>query len=130
VVKNEGEPGGGPFWVRSANGSLSIQICEQDEIDPKVRKEVFKNATHFNPVDLVLGVKNYRGRHFDLARYVDSNRCFISSKSENGKSLDALEHPGLWNRAMAGWITVLVEVPIGTFNPTKTVLDLLREQHQ
>ena len=111
MVKNEGEPGGGPFWVRDAEGNCSLQIVE---------------STHFNPVDMVCAIKNYKGEKFDLLQYVDPNTGFISSKSYNGRTLKAMELPGLWNGAMANWITIFVEVPLDTFNPVKTVFDLLK----
>jgi hypothetical protein len=132
MVKNTGEPGGGPFWVRASDGSISRQIVESAQVDPQSpdQQAVFRSATHFNPVDLVCGVRNWRGERFDLRRYVDVDAVFIAHKSEGGRSLKALELPGLWNGAMADWITLFVEVPIETFNPVKTVNDLLRPQHQ
>ena len=131
MVKNEGEPGGGPFWVIEKDGTHSLQIVEGAQIDhdSPAAMEILKSATHFNPVDLVCCIKNYRGEKFALKEFVDPGAYFISQKSVNGKSLKALELPGLWNGAMAKWITVFVEVPIATFNPTKTVNDLLREAH-
>lgn len=132
MVRNEGEPGGGPFLVFNKDGSTSLQILESSQIDmnnPEMAA-MYNEGTHFNPVDLVCGIKNYKGKKFDLKRYVDKNTGFISIKSKNGRELKALELPGLWNGAMSDWITVFVEVPIGTFNPVKTVNDLLREQHQ
>ena len=132
MVKNEGEPGGGPFWVKNTEGQISLQIVEASQIDMNVpeQKEIVQNASHFNPVDLVCGVYDYRGNKFNLKDYVDPNTGFISEKSQNGKTLKAQELPGLWNGAMANWITIFVECPIITFNPVKTVNDLLREQHQ
>ncbi len=132
VVKNVGEPGGGPFLAYNADGTVSLQILESSQIDKDNPEYVamFKNGTHFNPVDLVCAVKDYKGRKFNLPDYVDRNTGFISFKSKNGKELKALELPGLWNGAMSDWNTVFVEVPLGTFNPVKTVNDLLREQHQ
>jgi len=132
MVKNEGEPGGGPFWVKNKQGEVSLQIVESSQIDLNntEQKKIFSSSTHFNPVDLVCGLKNYKGEKFDLRKYVDQNTGFISVKSKDGKQLKAMELPGLWNGAMANWITVFVEVPIITFNPVKTVNDLLREQHQ
>jgi hypothetical protein len=132
MVKNEGEPGGGPFWVKNKQGEVSLQIVESSQIDLKNpdQKKIFEASTHFNPVDLVCSLKNYRGEKYDLHDFIDNNTGFISIKSKDGKQLKALELPGLWNGAMAGWITVFVEVPIITFNPVKTVNDLLREQHQ
>ncbi|MDD2618337.1 MAG: DUF4301 family protein, partial [Bacteroidales bacterium] len=132
MVRNEGEPGGGPFLVFNKDGSTSLQILESSQIDmnnPEATA-MFNEGTHFNPVDLVCGIKNYKGKKFDLRHYVDKNTGFISIKSKNGQELKALELPGLWNGAMSDWITIFVEVPIGTFNPVKTVNDLLREQHQ
>lgn len=132
MVKNEGEPGGGPFLVKSGDGSVSLQIVEMSQIDlenPQI-KEMVEKATHFNPVDLVCSVVDYQGNKFDLTKFVDPDTGFISKKSRNGKDLKALEHPGLWNGAMADWNTVFVEVPIETFNPVKTVNDLIRPQHQ
>jgi hypothetical protein len=132
MVKNEGEPGGGPFWVQSQAGEVSLQIVESSQIDLNnpSQKEILSASTHFNPVDLVCAFKDYRGKQFDLNRYVDPQTGFISIKSKNGKNLKALELPGLWNGAMADWITIFVEVPVVTFNPVKTVNDLLRKQHQ
>jgi len=132
MVKNEGEPGGGPFWVQDANGNSSLQIVESSQIEMSddTQKEILANATHFNPVDLVCSLKDYRGRAFDLTKFVDPKTGFISIKSKNGKDLKAQELPGLWNGAMANWISIFVEVPIETFNPVKTVNDLLRPQHQ
>ena len=132
VVKNVGEPGGGPFLTYNHDGTISLQILESSQIDKNNREymEMFTNGTHFNPVDLVCAVKDYKGQPFDLPKFVDPSTGFISSKSKNGKELKALELPGLWNGAMSDWNTVFVEVPLGTFNPVKTVNDLLRDQHQ
>jgi hypothetical protein len=132
MVKNEGEPGGGPYLVVNKDGSISPQILESSQIDMNDQRSVtiMKTATHFNPVDLVCGIKDYKGNKFDLTQYVDKNTGFISSKSKNGKELKALELPGLWNGAMSDWNTIFVEVPVLTFNPVKTVNDLLREEHQ
>lgn len=132
VVKNVGEPGGGPFLTYNQDGTISLQILESTQIDkdnPDYVK-MFTEGTHFNPVDLVCAIKDYKGKPFDLPKYVDPKTGFISSKSKNGKDLKALELPGLWNGAMSDWNTVFVEVPLSTFNPVKTVNDLLREQHQ
>ena len=133
MVKNEGEPGGGPFWVEdpSGPGVQSLQIVEEAQIDlnDEGQKAHWRAATHFNPVDLVLGVRDFRGRKFDLARFVNPDWAIISRKSEKGRALLALERPGLWNGSMALWSTLFVEVPIGTFNPVKSVSDLLRPQH-
>ena len=132
VVKNVGEPGGGPFLAYNSDGTVSLQILESSQIDTRNPEYVamFKNGTHFNPVDLVCAVRDYKGNKFNLPDYVDRNTGFISYKSKNGKELKALELPGLWNGAMSDWNTVFVEVPLSTFNPVKTVNDLLREQHQ
>ena len=132
MVANEGEPGGGPFLVYNADGSISLQILESSQIDMNdpEKKDMFEKGTHFNPVDLVCAVRDYKGHKFDLVKYVDKATVFISYKSKNGKDLKALELPGLWNGAMSDWNTVFVEVPLTTFNPVKTVNDLLREQHQ
>ena len=132
MVKNEGEPGGGPFWVKDHDGAESLQIVEKDQIDrddPEQRARLEK-ATHFNPVDIACATKNYRGEPFDLTKYQDPDTGFISEKSKDGQPLKALEHPGLWNGSMAHWNTLFVEVPVITFNPVKTILDLLRENHQ
>ena len=132
MVKNVGEPGGGPFLTVNDDGTVSPQILESSQIDMEnpIDKSIMLNSTHFNPVDLVCGVRDYLGKKFDLLKHVDKNTGFISLKSKNGKELKALELPGLWNGAMSDWNTVFVEVPIDTFNPVKTVNDLLRPQHQ
>ncbi len=132
VVRNSGEPGGGPFWIRGKDGSQSLQIVESAQVDAREpeQRRIFDTATHFNPVDLVCGVRTHRGHRFDLKRFVDSEAVFISQKSSDGRDLKTLEHPGLWNGAMAHWITIFVEVPTSTFAPVKTVLDLLRPEHQ
>ncbi len=132
VVKNVGEPGGGPFLTYNADGTVSLQILESSQIDKTntAYMEMFTQGTHFNPVDLVCAVKNYQGKPFHLPDFVDPATGFISQKSKDGKPLQALELPGLWNGAMSDWNTVFVEVPLGTFNPVKTVNDLLRPQHQ
>ena len=132
VVKNVGEPGGGPFLTYNQDGTVSLQILESSQIDKSNKEymEMFTKGTHFNPVDLVCAVKDYKGNAFHLPDYVDQTTGFISSKSKSGKELKALELPGLWNGAMSDWSTVFVEVPLSTFNPVKTVNDLLREQHQ
>ncbi len=131
MVKNEGEPGGGPFFVEKDNNEITLQIVESAQIDLKDEntQEIFKKSTHFNPVDLILSLKDYQGKLFDLRKFIDPDSGFISEKSLDGKSLKALELPGLWNGAMYGWNTIFVEVPSGTFNPVKTVNDLLRPQH-
>lgn len=132
MVKNEGEPGGGPFWVRSYKGNVSLQIVEssQVEINNAEQAEILAKATHFNPVDLVCATKNYKGEKFDLTQFIDSSTGFIVSKNRNGQDLKGYELPGLWNGAMAKWITIFVEVPLITFNPVKTVNDLLKPAHQ
>src|SRR5690606_9912169 len=132
MVKNEGEPGGGPFFARNSDGTISLQIAETSQIDQNAtgQQDILKKSTHFNPVDLVLGVKNYKGMKFDLTKFVDPDTGFISQKSKNGRDLKALELPGLWNGAMSDWNTIFVEVPVITFNPVKTVNDLLRPNHQ
>ncbi len=132
MVKNEGEPGGGPFWTENTKGEISLQIVESSQIDSKnpQQQDVLKMASHFNPVDLICGVRNYNGELFDLKQYVDVETGFISEKSLGEKTLKALELPGLWNGAMADWITIFVEVPIAVFSPVKTVNDLLRKEHQ
>ena len=132
VVKNVGEPGGGPFLTYNQDGTISLQILESSQIDKsnEAYQKMFTEGTHFNPVDLVCAVKDYKGQTFNLPEFVDKTTGFISSKSKNGKELKALELPGLWNGAMSDWNTVFVEVPLSTFNPVKTVNDLLREQHQ
>ena len=130
MVKNEGEPGGGPFWVKN-DDEVSLQIIESSQIDHKnpQQEAIFQGSTHFNPVDLVCGCWNYQGEAFNLTDYVDANTGFVSNKSKDGRELKALELPGLWNGAMADWITIFVEVPIETFNPVKTVNDLLKPMH-
>ncbi|GMN09793.1 DUF4301 family protein [Croceitalea sp. MTPC9] len=132
MVKNEGEPGGGPFWIKDTEGSISLQIIESAQIDMDDAKQVsiLKNSTHFNPVDLVCGIRNYKGEKYNLLDFVDSKQGFITGKTKEGKELKALELPGLWNGAMAFWNTIFVEVPLVTFNPVKTVNDLLKPSHQ
>ncbi|MFY8097069.1 MAG: DUF4301 family protein [Flavobacterium sp.] len=132
MVKNEGEPGGGPFWVIDSKGRRTLQIVESSQVDLQniKQKEIFKNSTHFNPVDLVCGIKNFKGEKFDLTKFVDPDTAFITEKTKNGKPIKAFELPGLWNGAMAKWITIFVEVPLTTFNPVKTVNDLLKPAHQ
>lgn len=131
MVRNVGEPGGGPFLAVNQDGTVSPQILESSQVDMSdpAKKEMFAGGTHFNPVDIVCGIKDYRGRSFNLKDYVDNNTGFISIKSKSGKQLKALELPGLWNGAMSDWNTIFVEVPIETFNPVKTVNDLLRDSH-
>ena len=132
MVANEGEPGGGPFLVYNADGSISLQILESSQIDlnnPE-KKAMFEEGLYFNPVDLVCALKDYKGKPFNLPDYVDPATGFITHKSKDGKQLKALELPGLWNGAMSNWNTVFVEVPLITFNPVKTINDLFRPQHQ
>jgi len=132
MVRNEGEPGGGPYWVRDPRNHVSLQIVEsaQANLGDDAQKSIFNDATHFNPVDLVCGVRNHRGEKYNLLNFVDSDQGFISEKTKDGKPLKALELPGLWNGAMAYWNTIFVEVPQLTFNPVKTVNDLLKPAHQ
>lgn len=132
MVKNVGEPGGGPFLVENKDGSVSLQILESSQInmEDNASRAMFTGGTHFNPVDLVCAIRDYKGQKFNLLQYVDPATGFISHKSKNGKDLKALELPGLWNGAMSDWNTLFVEVPLSTFNPVKTVNDLLRTQHQ
>ncbi len=132
MVKNEGEPGGGPFWVKDSKGNLSLQIVETSQVDLKNSNQakILSDATYFNPVDLVCGIRNYKNESFDLKHFVDHNSGFIVNKNKDGVSLKGYELPGLWNGAMAKWITVFVEVPLLTFSPVKTVNDLLKPAHQ
>lgn len=131
MVVNTGEPGGGPFWVKGEDGT-SLQIAEtaQIDLDNAQQEAILKKSSHFNPVDLVCGVKDYKGQKFDLLEYRNNKTGFITQKSKGGKDLKAMELPGLWNGAMADWVTLFVEVPIATFNPVKTVNDLLKPTHQ
>lgn len=132
MVRNEGEPGGGPFWAFNQDGTVSLQIAESVQIDhgDPIQAKIARHASHFNPVDLVCGLKNYKGEKYDLMQFADPLTGFISTKSKDGKELKAQELPGLWNGAMSDWNTLFVEVPVETFNPVKTVNDLLRSQHQ
>ena len=132
MVENLGAPGGGPFWVEKPGKGISIQIVETSQVDQGIadQKQILESATHFNPVDLVCGVRDYNEKQFDLKKYVDNDAGFISSKSQNGRDLKAMELPGLWNGSMAYWNTVFVEVPVGTFSPVKTVFDLMDDAHQ
>ncbi|QWX83280.1 DUF4301 family protein [Cellulophaga sp. HaHaR_3_176] len=132
MVKNEGEPGGGPFWIKDKKDNISLQIIESAQVDVSnsQQKEIFSNSTHFNPVDLICGVKNHKGEKYNLLNFVDEKQGFITDKTKDGKELKALELPGLWNGAMAFWNTIFVEVPLVTFNPVKTVNDLLKPAHQ
>ncbi|MFA6923400.1 MAG: DUF4301 family protein [Bacteroidales bacterium] len=131
MVKNEGEPGGGPFWVKDKNGQISLQVVETSQINMNdgEQKEIHKASTHFNPVDLVCNVRNYKNIPFKLLDFTDPDTGFISTKSKDGTEIKALELPGLWNGAMAKWITIFAEVPLITFNPVKTINDLLRKEH-
>jgi hypothetical protein len=132
MVKNQGEPGGGPFIIAEKDGSTSLQVLESVQINmsDEHARGCLANATHFNPVDIVCCLHDYKGQSFDLLQYVDEDAGFISSKSYQGRELKALELPGLWNGAMSNWNTLFVEVPLATFNPVKVVLDLLRPAHQ
>ncbi len=132
MVKNEGEPGGGPFWVRNSEGQEALQIVESSQVDMENEQQshLFASSTHFNPVDIVCIVEDFKGAKFNLTRFTDPETGFISEKSVGGKTIKALERPGLWNGAMANWLTLFVEVPAVTFNPVKTVNDLLRPGHQ
>ncbi|WP_246124782.1 DUF4301 family protein [Algibacter pacificus] len=132
MVENVGEPGGGPFYVKDKNGDVSLQIVEfaQIDIDNTAQADIVKNASHFNPTDLVCGIKNYKGEKFNLLNYVDPEAAFITMKTQNGTDIQALELPGLWNGSMADWISIFVEVPLNTFSPVKTVNDLLKPEHQ
>ncbi|QZK91454.1 DUF4301 family protein [Flavobacterium sp. CHNK8] len=132
MVKNEGEPGGGPFWVRDNDGVISLQIVESSQVDlnNEEQRNIAQAATHFNPVDLVCGIKNYKNEKFDLTQFVDPNSGFVVEKNAAGIAIKGYELPGLWNGAMANWLTVFVQVPLITFNPVKTVNDLLKPLHQ
>ncbi|MGH7885164.1 MAG: DUF4301 family protein [Thermodesulfobacteriota bacterium] len=132
VVKNAGEPGGGPFWVEGSRGIESMQIVESAQVDMSsvTQSEIWNSSTHFNPVDIVCGLKDYKGNKFNLNDFIDYEAGIITRKSFEGKEIKALELPGLWNGSMSDWITLFVEVPLSTFNPVKTVFDLLRKEHQ
>ena len=132
MVRNVGEPGGGPFIIREIDGSSSLQILESSQINMKEESQraFFEAGGYFNPVDLVCSIRDYRGQNFDLTQYVNPKTAFVSQKSLNGRELLALELPGLWNGAMHDWNTAFVEVPLDTFNPVKEVNDLLRTEHQ
>ena len=132
MVRNEGEPGGGPFWVAGKDGSTSLQIVESSQVDLRDpgQNAIFRTSTHFNPVDLVCCTIDYKGNPFNLHNFVDESTGFISLKSSGSRTLKAQELPGLWNGSMAGWITLFVEIPLITFNPVKTINDLLRDEHQ
>lgn len=132
MVPNTGEPGGGPFWVRDLDGTVTLQIVEKAQIDParENQQAILHESTHFNPVDLVCGLRDAAGRPFDLRRFIDQDAVIVTKKTEGGREIKALERPGLWNGAMAGWNTIFVEVPLETFTPVKSVLDLLRDEHR
>ncbi len=132
MVKNQGEPGGGPFWCANSDGTVSLQVVESAQVDfsSEKQKEIFAGSTHFNPVDLICATKDFEGNKFNLLNYSDPKTGFITEKSKDGKTLKAQELPGLWNGSMADWNTIFVEVPLITFNPVKTINDLLREEHQ
>jgi hypothetical protein len=132
MVKNEGEAGGGPFWVRDSNGFISLQIVESSQVDLQnpIQANILKQSTHFNPVDLVCGIRNYKNDKFNLTDFTDPKSGFIVEKNKNGHLVKSYELPGLWNGAMANWISLFVEVPLITFNPVKTVNDLLKPAHQ
>ena len=132
MVRNVGEPGGGPFLIQEQDGATSLQILESSQIDltKEDQRAFFEAGGYFNPVDLVCAIRDYEGQPFDLTRYVNPQTAFLSHKSLNGRELLALELPGLWNGAMHDWNTAFVEVPLSTFNPVKEVNDLLRQEHQ
>jgi len=132
MVKNEGEPGGGPYWVENKDKTTSLQIVESSQFnkDDKKQINIINKSTHFNPVDIVCGVRDYKGNKFDLTKFVDKTTGFISHKTKDGVELKAQELPGLWNGAMSDWNTIFTEVPITTFNPVKIINDLLRKEHQ
>ncbi|MGL5921242.1 MAG: DUF4301 family protein, partial [Bacteroidales bacterium] len=132
MIKNSGEPGGGPYIILNDRNESSLQILESSQIDTAnpTEKEKMNRSTHFNPVDLVCAVKDHEGKKYDLTKYTDPKTGFISEKTKNGLKLKALELPGLWNGAMSEWNTLFVEVPMESFNPVKTVMDLLRPGHQ
>ncbi|QDH80796.1 DUF4301 family protein [Echinicola soli] len=130
MVRNTGEPGGGPFWAKNPDGTVSLQIVEKAQIDPEKQDALLTESTHFNPVDLVCSIKRRDGSNFSLHQFTDQEAGLISEKSLNGKALKALELPGLWNGAMSDWNTIFVEVPLETFTPVKTINDLLRAEHQ
>lgn len=131
MVQNQGEPGGGPFWVSGPEGP-TLQIVESSQIDRETpsQRALWESSTHFNPVDLVCALRDRQGHPYPLALFSDPSTSFLSIKSKGGKTLKALEHPGLWNGAMAHWTTVFVEVPLSTFTPVKTLFDLLRPEHK
>jgi hypothetical protein len=132
VVPNAGEPGGAPFWVEDENGNLSVQIVEKAQVDLNSAEQsaVWNSATHFNPVDIVCSVRDFEGKPYDLRKFVDPRTVIITRKSIEGTDVQALELPGLWNGGMAHWTTLFIEVPAATFNPVKSIFDLLRSEHQ
>ena len=132
MVKNEGEPGGGPFWIMNKKGKISLQIVETSQVDLSnlQQQQILKSATHFNPVDLICGLKDFKGNKFNLSEFINHDSGFIVEKNKNGHDLKGYELPGLWNGAMAKWTTIFIEVPLITFNPVKTVNDLLKSAHQ
>ncbi len=132
MVINDGAPGGGPFWIKDKDGRVSLQIVETSQMNVKnsAQKSILDSATHFNPVDIVCSIKDHNGKTYDLLNYVNKDRAFIASKSVDGHPIKALERPGLWNGAMEYWHSIFVEVPSSTFNPVKTVVDLLKPAHQ
>ena len=132
MVKNEGQPGGGPFYIKDKNTGASLQIVESAELDNSNSEHInaLNNATHFNPVDIVCSVKNYKSEKYDLTRFIDPDSFFTSNKDYQGKEIKILELPGLWNGAMANWNSIFIEVPASTFNPVKIVNDLLKDSHQ
>jgi hypothetical protein len=132
MVKNEGEPGGGPFWVMQSNGYISKQIVEKNQIDTAdaSQSQCLSQSTHFNPVDIVCCIKDHNGKKYKLSQYIDESASFISDKFQEGQIIKALELPGLWNGSMAEWNSIFIEVPNSTFHPVKTVNDLLRPGHQ
>jgi hypothetical protein len=132
MVKNTGEPGGGPFWAKDKNGIKSLQIVEKAQIDlnnPQ-QKAILEASTHFNPVDLVLHIKDFEGNKFDLKEFTNEQAAFLTEKSYRGEPVKVYERPGLWNGAMDNWNTIFIEVPLDTFSPVKTVTDLLKPAHQ
>lgn len=131
MVKQEGEPGGGPFWVRNHFGTCDLQIVETSEMNlvDEHQKQIVETSDYFNPVDIVCAIKNYQGKIFDLTQFIDYQRFFVSEKSYQGRKLKAIENPGLWNGAMSNWLTMFVAVPLATFSPVKTINDLLRKEH-
>jgi len=132
MVPNTGEPGGGPFWVESKQGQKSKQIIEKVHLDTtnNIQKSIVDASTHFNPVNIICGLKNYKGNSFNLNEFVDYDTCIINQKNIGNVEVKTLEYPGLWNGSMAGWNSVFAEVPKETFTPVKTIFDLLKKEHQ